>query len=194
MADLKDEFVTMASERIEQRILDNHTFFLTGEIEEGNIKEAVKWILYENMEPPSPLNRNKRLSLYINSLGGDVYEAFALIDMMRRSKYPVATLGIGQIMSAGFLIFISGAKNYRFIAPNTGIMCHQFSTGLEGKYHDIKAVAKENELINERMMNILREASGLESRTIKSKLLSPTDAWLTAEELIEYKMADHILK
>jgi ATP-dependent protease ClpP protease subunit len=72
-------------------------------------------------------------------------------------------------------------------------MCHQFSDVMEGKYHDIKAAMKEAEYCNERMMEILRGVSGLESRVIKSKLLGPSDAYLTAKELIKLNIADHIL-
>jgi ATP-dependent protease ClpP protease subunit len=53
---------------------------------------------------------------------------------------------------------------------------------MEGKHHDIKSRFKEVELTNTRMIEILKENTGLETRTIKSKLLCPTDVWLTAEE------------
>ena len=72
-------------------------------------------------------------------------------------------------------------------------MCHQFSDSSEGKYHDIKAAAKEHELSSGKMLEIVRDASGLDSRTIKSKLLGPSDAWLTSEELINYNFADRTL-
>jgi ATP-dependent Clp protease protease subunit len=175
-------------EKIELKFLESHTHFLTGDIDDESIKKAIQWIIYENMSPP----KEKRLTMYVNSCGGDLYQAFGLIDVMKKSQYPISTIGIGSIMSAGFLIFASGTKNYRFIAENTGIMCHQFSNEQEGKYHDIKAQIKENDSCNQRMLNILRDASGLPERTIKAKLLGPTDAWLTAEELVELKIADRI--
>ena len=184
-----DELVS-AEERIELKFLENHTHFLTGEIDDDSIRKVIQWITYENMHDG---DKNKILTLYVNSSGGDLYQAFALIDTMKRSKYPVCTIGMGSIMSAGFLIFASGRKGHRYISENTGIMCHQFSDSQDGKYHDIKAQAKENELCNQRMLKILREASGLPERSIKSKLLGPSDAWFTAEELIELKIADHIL-
>ena len=116
-----DDLVS-AQEKIEQKFLQNHTHFLTGDIEEENIKRAMQWIAYENMEE----DKNKSLTLYINSYGGDLYQAFGLIDMMRMSKYPVATIGVGSIMSAAFMIFAAGQKGRRMIARHTGIMCHQF--------------------------------------------------------------------
>jgi len=178
-----------AQEKIQLKFLDNHIHFITGEIDEDNIRDAIQWILYENLDKSKP----KLLQLYINSTGGNLYDAFGLIDIMKRSYHPIRTIGLGSIMSAAFLIFASGKKGERYVAPNTGIMCHQFSNEQEGKYHDIKAQVKENENCNQRMVNILREATGLETRIIKSKLLPASDVWLTAEELIELNIADHIL-
>lgn len=191
MALNKDKYeFQSAEEKIELSFLNNHTHFLTGDIEETNIRKAIQWIAYENMIPYDP---DKSLTLYINSYGGDLYQAFALIDMMKHSQYPVNTVGIGSIMSAGFMIFAAGEKGGRFIGKNTGIMCHQFSDYAEGKFHDLKSQAKANDICNQRMVDILREASGLSERNIKSKLLGPTDLWLTPEELIDLNLADRIL-
>ena len=121
-----------ANDRIDVGLLNSHTHFLTGEITEDNINACIKWIVYENLTKSS----QKELTLYINSTGGDLYQAFGLIDIMRGSNYPITTIGIGSIMSAAFLIFVSGTKGSRYIAPNTGIMCHQFSEGIDAKYHD----------------------------------------------------------
>lgn len=183
-----DDLVS-AQEKIEQRFLQKHTHFLTGDIEEDNIKRAMQWIAYENMTD----DEDKELTLYINSYGGDLYQAFGLIDMMKMSKYPVTTIGIGSIMSAAFMIFAAGQRGSRYIAPNTGIMCHQFSDYAEGKFHDLKSQAKANDICNQRMVEILRDASGLTERLVKTKLLGPTDVWLTPEELVSLQIADHIL-
>jgi ATP-dependent Clp protease protease subunit len=186
---VKDEFLP-AEDKIQLKFLQNSTHYLSGDIAEDNIKKAIQWIMYENM---CDYVKDKELRLYINSMGGELYQAFALIDIMRTSQYPIVTIATGSIMSAAFLIFACGTKGKRYISPNTGIMCHQFSDVMENKYHDIKAAMKEAEYCNERMMEILRGASGLESRTIKSKLLGPSDAYFTAQELIELNIADHIL-
>lgn len=178
-----------AEEKIGLKFLENKIHFLTGDIEEENIKKAIQWITYENLEE----DKDKILTLYINSYGGDLYQAFGLIDMMRISKYPVATIGVGSIMSAAFMIFAAGQKGRRAITKNCGIMCHQFSNETYGKYHDIKSATKENEFLNNKMVDILREASGLPERTIKSKLLGPSDAWLTPEELVQLRIADRII-
>jgi ATP-dependent Clp protease protease subunit len=177
-----------AEDRIDVKLLENSVFFLTGDIEEENIEKCIKWITYENLG-----KSDKMLTLYINSQGGDLYQAFALIDIMQTSKYHIRTIGLGSFMSAAFLIFAAGSPGQRYIGKNTGIMCHQFSDSQEGKYHDIKAQAKENELCNSRMVEILKAATNLPTAKIKAKLLPASDVYLTAHELVEYGVADFIL-
>ena len=179
-----------AQDRINNKLLDSGVHFLLGEIEDNNISEAIKWVVYENLDK----KQEKILTLYINSSGGDLYQAFALIDVMRVSTHKIRTIGVGNIMSAAFLIFASGADGERYIAPNTGIMCHQFTDGVDAKYHDIKAQMKESDYCNTRMVNILKAATGLDTRSVKTKLLPASDVYLTADELLELGVADHIFQ
>ena len=184
-----DEF--NAKDRIDLKLLDHHVHLLVGDIEEENVNECIKWIVYENVvSSPTP----KVLTLYINSVGGSLNDSFALIDVMKNSHCPIRVIGIGSVVSAAFLIFSAGTKGERYIAKNTSIMCHQYSDSYEGKHHDIKSRYRESELTNTRMIDILKENTGLDARTIKSKLLCPTDVWLTAEELVEFGIADDIFK
>lgn len=183
------EMVFPVQERIDNLFLNNNTYFLVGEIDEESIKKACQWILYEDMKSSTP----KDLYLYVNSLGGALYEAMALIDVMRWTKHRITTIGLGQIMSAGFLIFVSGHKGNRFISKNCGIMCHQYSDSFEGKYHDLESYRKETELVINRMSAVLQDATGLDEKNVKKRLLSPSDVWLTAEELVEVGAADFII-
>ena len=176
-----------AEDRINAGLLENKIHFLYGDIDEENVMNTIFWITYENLKPG-----NEMLTLYINSDGGSLTDAFALIEVMRKSKKPIRTIGIGSVCSAAFIIFAAGTKGQRLISETASVMCHQYSDGFSGKYHDIKAVAKENELANQRMVNLLKEFTGLETRTIKSKLLPPSDVWFTADELIELGVADKI--
>lgn len=178
-----------AADRIGVRLLEKSIFFLTGEITEENISECIKWIVYENLD--TKVARN--LTLYINSEGGDLYQAFALIDIMKTSYHPIQTIGLGLAMSAGFLILASGTPGYRCITQNTSLMCHQFTDTAEGKYHDIKATMKENEMCNQKMVEILKEATGLTASVVKRKLLPASDVYLDPQEAIELGVIDKIL-
>lgn len=177
-----------ADERISAALLENHIHFLSGDIFEDNIMEAIQWITYENL-----IHDNNTLTLYINSDGGNLQDAFALIDVMRKSNKKIRTIGLGSVCSAAFLIFASGSKGERIISSRASIMCHQYTGSSYGKYHDIKATMKENELLNKRMVSLLKECTNLDDRTIKAKFLPPSDVWFTAEELLQFGVADRIL-
>jgi ATP-dependent Clp protease protease subunit len=176
-----------AEDKLELAFLDNHTHFINGDINEETIGKAIRWIIYENLKGEDPL------TLYINSDGGSLPDAFALIDVMRMSKTPIRTIGIGSICSSGFLIFAAGTKGHRLIGQNTTIMCHQFSESTEGKYHDLQTKIKENKRMNDRMISLLVECSHLSEREVKAKLLPPSDVWLSADELVTLGIADSIL-
>lgn len=176
-----------AEDRINSGLLENHIRFLYGDITEENVMDIIYWITYENLQ-----EGDYPLTLYINSDGGSLQDAFALIDVMKKSNKPVMTIGLGSVCSSAFMIFAAGSKGHRYISPTASVMCHQYTDSSTGKYHDIKATAKEHELINKRMVELLKQCTELNTTTIKRKLLPPSDAYFTAEELIELGVADHI--
>lgn len=176
-------------DQIDWNLYRSGTFYLTGDIDEVSCGEVIRWILSENIT-----GQHKELRLFINSCGGELYSAFALIDIMKASRIPVYTVGTGSLMSAAFLIFISGARGHRSITKNTSVMSHQFSTFYEGKEHDIKASEKETRYVKQRMLDIMKEQCPMDEKTIKRKLLPPSDVWLSAEECIDLGVADGIFQ
>jgi ATP-dependent Clp protease protease subunit len=176
-------------QRIDLKLLEHSTHYLNGEITSENTTDVIKWILYENLS----VTDQKVLTLYINSIGGDLYDAFALMDVMRNSPHIIRTVGLGAVMSSAFLIFASGTKGERWASTNASFMIHQYSDNLSGKHHDLKATMKDGELINQRMINILKNTTGLPASKVKTKLLSPTDVYLTAQEVVDLGVADHLI-
>jgi ATP-dependent Clp protease protease subunit len=186
-----DESVIDAEDIINLGLLKEHTHMITGDINDETVDKAIRWLLYENMDTS---NADKMLTLYINSTGGSLTDAFALIDIMRRSKFVVQTIAIGNVMSSAFLVFSAGDKGHRYVSKNTSGMCHQFSDSMDSKYHDIKSAMKESESLNERMIRVLVETTGLPRAKVRTKLLGPSDIYLSAEEMVEFGVADHILE
>jgi ATP-dependent Clp protease protease subunit len=170
-------------------LLNHHTHLLTGEIEYGNVSRAIQWLLYENHQHEKP----PHLTLYINSGGGDLYNAFALIDVMLGSEIPIWTVGVGSVMSAAIVILACGAKGHRYLGKHTGVMMHQFTSMLEGKEHEIAASMREMDLCRERVNDLLVKRCKMSDKTVREKLLHPSDVWLTAQEAIQYHFADKLL-
>ena len=68
-----------AADKIDAHLHDNDIHYLTGEISQDNVEEAIKWILSANLSKKP----KKTLKLYINTVGGDLYESFACINILQ---------------------------------------------------------------------------------------------------------------
>ncbi len=158
------------------------------DVDESSCKETIEFILKQNIAP----RKLKRLQLMICSNGGDVPSTFALIDVMKASKIPIHTIGLGVIASCGLLLFIAGEPGYRILTPNTSILSHQYSWGSYGKEHELFAQVKEFELSTERMISHYKKCTGLDEEKIRKHLLPPEDRWLSAKEAKKLNICDSV--
>ena len=163
-------------------------FLLMDEISDATCKDVIQFIISKNLIKPYP----KYLQLIINSGGGDLQAAFALIDTMKGSAVPVHTVGLGCVASAAVLIFIAGVKGKRTLTPNTSILSHQYSWGTYGKEHELIATTREYELTTQRMLKHYKKCTGLTEKKIRQHLLPPQDIWLSAIEAKKLGICDSI--
>lgn len=173
----------------DQLLQEFGTYVFVGEVNEENVKPIIEWILYHNYVV---VKKKKELLLMICSSGGDLQNAFALIDVMNSSEIPIKTVGLGQIASSGLLIFMAGTAGRRVLTPNTSILSHQFSWFNEGKAHELFATMKEYELTQQRMIEHYRRCTGMDDATIKEYLLPAQDRWLSAEEALKLNICDAV--
>jgi len=178
------------SEKEPARLLQEAGMYVfMSEVSDDSIKPIIEWILVENHVVKK---KKKELLLMICSEGGSVEDAFALIDVMKSSSIPIKTVGLGCVASSGLLIFLAGMKGRRMLTPNTSILSHQYSNYHEGKHHELFAIAKEHSLIQERMLRHYQSSTGLSEEIILSKLLPPTDVYLSADEALALGLCDYV--
>lgn len=161
---------------------------LMGSISSDTCKPAIEWIL-KNELTDDPW---AELKLFINSPGGSLSDAFALIDVMRGATAKISTVGIGEISSAGLLIFMSGTKGRRLLTPNTAILSHQYSWGSYGKEHELFAAQKAFDVTSTMMINHYKKCTGLTEKKVREFLLPPEDRWLTAKEALNLGICDTV--
>jgi len=168
--------------------LRGHHVFMS-EVNPETMKPLIDWIISENFNRDK---KKKELTLGICSPGGDLNACFALIDIMKGSKIPIRTIGMGMIASCGLLMFISGTKGRRILTPNTSILSHQYSWGSFGKEHELFAAVKEFDLTTQRMITHYKKCTGLSEKDIRKYLLPPEDMWLSAKEAKKLGLCDSI--
>jgi ATP-dependent Clp protease protease subunit len=169
--------------------LDNYGVkMLMDDIKSESVRPVIEWILKNNLSS----NQFERLTLIINSGGGSVTDAFALIDTMKGSGVPISTVGLGEISSAALMIFMAGDKGNRILTPNTSILSHQYSWGKWGKEHELVTANKAFDLTSKMIMDHYAKCTGMSEKKIREVLLPPHDIWLSAKEAKKHGICDDI--
>lgn len=161
---------------------------LFGEITIDTMAEQSAWLLSEALANNPP----EILTLMINSPGGDLSAAFGFIELMQGSRIPVRTVGLGEICSAGLIIFMSGHKGNRILTPTCSVMSHHFSTGVAGNYHELLNARKELDFINQRIIQQYVKCTGLSEEEVREKLIPNHDVFMSPSEAVALGLADEI--
>jgi ATP-dependent Clp protease, protease subunit len=98
--------------------------------------------------------------IYISSYGGSVYALIEMIDAIKKSKIPVATIAVGKAMSCGAVLLAMGSSGMRYAAPNATIMIHEISSGTSGKLGEMMVDVEETNRLNTLIFKIMAENIG----------------------------------
>ncbi len=171
---------------IYSRLLKERIIFLGGPIDDDTANIVIAQLLFLQSEDPK-----KDIMMYINSPGGSVTSALAILDTMNFIKADVSTVCVGLAASAGALLLSSGAKGKRFALTNSEIMIHQPSGGTEGRASDIEISAKHILQTRENLNKILAKNTGQSLSKIEKDV--DRDFFMNAEDAKKYGIIDKIL-
>jgi ATP-dependent Clp protease protease subunit len=171
---------------IYSRLLKERIIFLTGPVNDEIASLVCAQLLFLESENP-----NKDISLYINSPGGIVTSALAMLDTMHYIKPDISTLCIGQAASAGSLLLTAGAKGKRFSLPNARIMIHQPSGGVQGQAADIEIQAREIISLRSRLNEMYRTFTGKSLEIIEQAM--DRDRFMSPEEAKNFGLIDKVI-
>ena len=147
-------------------------------------------------DPESPVRAliYKPINFNISTWGGCARGMFAVYDTMRhvREYCDIVTYGLGKVMSAGVLLLAAGTKGQRKIGKNCRVMIHSCNAGNIGDYHNLKNEMAQIQDLQEKFVQCLVSETSLSSSQLNKLLDRKVNIYLTAEEAIEYGIADEI--
>lgn len=136
-----------------------------------------------------PVNNRKPIKIYLHSPGGYLTSTFTMIDAIKMSKTPVYTIAIGEVYSGGFFTFLAGHKKYAY--PHSSFLYHEGATANGGDANKFRNFAKFYETQLNQLKQIVLENSKITEEEYDKHIKD--DWWLTAEEAVEYGIADEII-
>ena len=170
---------------IYSRLLKDNIIFLGTPIDDQIANLIVAQLLFLEAEDPE-----KDINVYINSPGGSVTAGLAIYDTMQFIRPDVTTICVGMCASMGALLLTAGAKGKRFALPNSRILIHQPSGGMQGQATDVRIHAEELIRIRELTSEILAKHTGQSMEQIELDV--ERDRYLSAVQAKEYGLIDEV--
>ena len=171
---------------IYSRLLNDRIVFLGEQVDPNSVNLVIAQLLHLESQDP-----DKDIALYINSPGGDIYSGLGIIDTMNYIKPDVSTICVGRAASMGAMILASGAKGKRFALPNSMVLIHQPSSGVQGQQTDIRIVAEETSYLRRHLNQMLSDATGQPFDRIEAD--TERDNYMRAQEALEYGLVDKVI-
>jgi ATP-dependent Clp protease protease subunit len=177
---------------------------LYGEVEEKMAADLISAFLilresgkYKTMEEgkEEPIIAYKPFELIISTPGGTAVDMFSIYDMMRQTQEDceIHTYGLGRVMSAGVVLLAAGTKGKRKIGANCRVMIHSVIGGHHGSIHNLENEMEEVRWIQDRYNKALCAETDLTPRMLKRLLSKNVNIYLTAQEAVDYGIADIIV-
>ena len=166
---------------------------LSGEISEESAQNIIQHINDINEDDHTQSGEREPICLKINSIGGSMYDGFAIIGAIESSLTPVYTCGYGTIMSMALPILLSGHK--WFAHRLTSFMYHECLDTF-GHYEKV-SILKENLEETERVMDIyddyiLSKTSFTQKQLDKVKK-GKYDWYFDTDDALKYKVIDQVI-
>lgn len=170
--------------------------WLNGRVEEKSVGEIMKAIVKINRDDDKADKTTKDfirqpINLYVNTYGGYMYDKYALVDIILKSKTPVHTIALGKVMSAGIAIMLAGHK--RFGNKHSSYLIHNCHGGAYGSPNDVKLEAESMQRLVDMMTAIILERSEFPADLLERIYREKEDYEFGSEEALTFKLIDEIL-
>lgn len=173
---------------MEKKFLEERKVFLWGEVNDESMKTVMEKFLYlETVKPGEPIR------FYINTPGGSITAGMAVYDTMKMISSPIHAIVTGMAASMGSILLSGATKGHRYVYPHARVLIHQplIMGRIVAPAVDINIQAQEMEKLRGELNRILADASGQPLAKIEKD--TDRDFYLTAQEAIDYGLADHIV-
>jgi ATP-dependent Clp protease protease subunit len=171
---------------------------LDTDVNEHSASLIVAQMLFLESEDP-----DRDILFYINSPGGSVTAGLAIYDTMQFIKCDVSTIVLGQACSMGSFLAQAGTAGKRIVLPESRTMIHRVSSGTPGtrgsvhvqelQFEDAKRSFEESQRLNKRLTELYVKhntaGKGFDELFGDMKF----DTFLSAQEAVDYGLADQIV-
>ncbi|PUB82393.1 MAG: hypothetical protein DBP02_15175 [gamma proteobacterium symbiont of Ctena orbiculata] len=129
------------------------------------------------------------ITVRINSPGGDVFDGFAIYNLLKQANAIIRVVVDGYAASAASVIAMAGDSVE--MAENTYLMIHNPYTFAIGSADDFRAEAETLDKIKGSIVNTYVKRSGDDPEVVSAAMDAET--WYTAQEAVDAGLADLVI-
>lgn len=130
----------------------------------------------------------REIRLHINSPGGEVFEAFAILNLLR--SHPARVVAVVDGLAASAASFIAAGADELVMAPNSELMIHDAWGVCIGNAADMRDLAGRLDHLSDNVASIYAAKAGGGVPQWRDAMLAET--WYSAQEAVSAGLADRV--
>jgi len=130
-----------------------------------------------------------KITVRINSPGGDVFEGSAIYSLLSQHKAEVEMYIDGLAASAAFTVAMAGDKIH--ISESAMMMCHNAWGMCIGDAREMEKTAEVLQKVSSTMCDIYSKKCGMSAEEVQ--LLMDAETWMNAADAVEKGFADDVI-
>jgi ATP-dependent Clp protease, protease subunit len=167
-------------------LLKNRIVMLGTQVSSQSANLIVAQLLFLDREDPE-----RRIQMYVNSPGGEVYAGMAIYDAMQEVSSPVSTVAVGMAASFGTVVLAAGSSGMRYALPHATIHMHQPLGGTQGQVSDMKIAIDHYQFLKAELIKIFKKHTGQDEATLERDM--DRDFYMNPQQALAYGLIDEIL-
>ncbi len=157
----------------------------------GRLENEVTVPVIRRLLRLAELDAHAPITLYINSSGGNGYNADAIIAIMNSIKPKVNTVCLGHALSGACEILAAGTGERSAYEFST-IMFHQTIWEAEGDITNLEIQAAQGQRFRNAQIELLHKCTGASKEKLRKDI--ERDYYMSAEDALEYGMIDKLIR
>jgi len=173
---------------IYQKLADDRILFISDFINTKVATDIVATLLLKDAE-----DSKVKITIFINSDGGDIRSILSIYDVMQIIKAPIETICVGAAMDEAAIILAAGTPGMRSATKNSLISINQLVHGWTNHSDLINAKKALDQGLfdNKKMMEILAKHTGKKIKQIRSDF--NRRVFMSSQKAVKYGLIDRIV-
>lgn len=157
-----EEMGTGVYDELMKYYTDKRVLIVNKDIDNSVIESyAIRILRWNDEDKNVPSDKRQPITILIHSCGGDLFSTLFLIDIIKQSKTPIHTVGMGLVASAAYYIYINGHDRLAF--ENTVFLQHDGTISIADSNSKVKDFMAFNNLMEDRIKESILTQTKIDS-------------------------------